>query len=177
MPHCPIGSWPWSLVLVCLLSAAGCNGLVRVLLESDEWEELPVKNEAGLQELAEQFRQAVEGGDHAAAYALTSSHVKARQTEEQFAAELKGQWERHTKGTPPLKAEVELYMPHQEELEDWDGIPSDLDYTTLQGQITLLFAREVQGEEILDGFDIDLFVVEEAGQPRIAYLEFYDYSE
>jgi hypothetical protein len=163
------------LLLACALAGAGCDILTRAVLEQDE--ELPIKNEAGLQALGQQFADAVKQGDFTAAYALSSRELKARQTEEEFVSDLKNNWQLHAKGSQPQATEIVLYMPYRDEFEAWEGISKDIKYASLQGQITLTFGLKVEDEEIIEGFDIDLFVVEEGGQPKVAYLEFYDYSE
>jgi hypothetical protein len=164
-----------SLLLACLAAGSGCGQLVQTLLESDE--ELPVKNEAGLNTLAQSFITALDKKDYGAAYALCSKELKARQTEEAFTADLKNNWDRLAKDAKPQKTETILYMPYEDELEEWDGYPKDIKYATLQGQITVEVGMKVEDDEIVEGFDIDLFAVDEGGQPKIGYLEFYDYSE
>jgi hypothetical protein len=170
-----------SLLLAGIAANPGCGTIVRAILENDE--ELPVKNEAGLNALAQSFIAALDKKDYAAAYALCSKELKDRQTEEAFTAELKNNWDRLAKAAKPMHTEVTLYMPYKDELEEWDGFPKDIKYATLQGQITIEVGMteiplETAGDEpIYDGFDIDLFAVDDGGQPKIGYFEFYDYDD
>ena len=172
--NCRLPAVMW-LCLALLVAVSGCGQLVQTLLESDE--ELPVKNEAGLNALAQEFIAALNKKDYAAAYALCSKELKARQTEEAFTADLKNNWDRLAKDAKPQRTETILYMPYQDELEDWDGFPKDIKYATLQGQVTIEVGMKVEDDELIEGFDIDLFAVDDGGQPKIGYLEFYDYSE
>jgi hypothetical protein len=164
-----------SLCLALLVAASGCGPIMHAILESDE--ELPIKNEAGLNALAQSFIAALDKKDYAAAYALCSQELKARQTEEAFTAELKNNWDRMAKDAKPQRTDITLYMPYKDELQEWDGFPKDIKYATLQGQITIEVGMKVEDDVIMEGFDIDLFAVDDGGQPKIGYLEFYDYSE
>jgi hypothetical protein len=170
-----VPSWAWCLVLLPSLALAGCNTIVEAMLESDA--ELPVKNEPGLVALGTAFSDMLKAGDFAGAYGLCSSQLKTRQTEEQFVAEMKGQWQKLSGGVQPRTYDITPYMPYEDEFEEWEGMPKDIKYSALQGQITVMFATKLEDEEIVEGFDLDLFAVEEGGQLKVAYAEFYDYSE
>jgi hypothetical protein len=163
-----------ALAAALALSVCGCDMVMNAILEEEA--ELPVKNEAGLRALAQQFDAAVQKRDFPAAYALCSSQLKARQSEEKFVSELSNQWALHSKGARPLRMEVELWMPYRDEFEEWEGMPKDLKYASLQGQVTLMVVMKEDEEGLTEGFDIDLFVVEDGGQPKIGYIEFYPYE-
>ena len=160
------------LVFSAAVALSGCGDIVRAVLEDDS--QLPVKNEAGLKKLGQQLGEALQKGDHAAAYALGSSQLKGRQTEEQFTTEVKNEWQLQTEGAKPLKFEYEPWMPHEDEFNEWEGMPKDIKYKELLGIVTMTFALEVEDDEIVSGFNLDAVVVDEGGQPKIANIEIHD---
>lgn len=165
-------SLPWSLVVLALAPAAGCGQLLDAVLEDDS--QPPVKNEAGLNQLGKQLGVALQKQDHAAAYALAAAQLKGRQTEEQFTAEVKNRWQLVTEGARPLKYELEPWMPHQDEFDEWEGMPRDIKYSQLLGIVALEFALEIEDEDVVRSFTADAVVVDEGGQPKLAYLEIHE---
>jgi len=159
----------WFFVLSLAIGLAGCGDLMRVVLEDDS--QPPVKNEAGLNQLGQALGGVLQKGDYAAAYALCSAQLKSRQTEEQFTAELKNQWQLQSEGARPVKFEFEPWMPAEDEFVEWEGMPKNIKYKELLGIVSITFGLEVENEEILSGFGVDAVVVDEGGQPRIAYIE------
>ena len=112
--------------------------------------------------------------DHAAAYALAAAQLKGRQTEEQFTAEVKNTWQLVTEGARPLKVEFEPWMPFEEEFDEWEGMPKDIKYGQLLGIVSLEFVLEIEDEEVVRSFRADAVVVDEGGQPKLAYLEIHE---
>ena len=159
----------WFFVLSLAIGLAGCGDIVRAVLEDDS--QPPVKNEAGLNKLGQQLGGVLQKGDYAAAYALGAAQLKSRQTEEQFTAELKNQWQLQSEGARPVKFEFEPWMPAEDEFVEWEGMPKNIKYKELLGIVSIKFGLEVENEEILSGFGVDAVVVDEGGQPRIAYIE------
>jgi hypothetical protein len=160
------------LVLSAALALAGCGDVMRAVLEDDS--QPPVKNEAGLKKLGQALGDALQKGDHAAAYALGAAQLKSRQTEEQFTAEVKNQWQLQTEGARPVKFEFEPWMPAEDEFDEWEGMPKNIKYKELLGIVALTFGLEVENDEILSGFGVDAVVVDEGGQPKIAYIEIHE---
>ena len=159
-------------VLSLALGLAGCGDIVRAVLENDS--QPPVKNEAGLNKLGQELGGVLQKGDHAAAYALCSAQLKSRQSEEQFTAEVKNQWQLQTEGARPVKFEFEPWMPAEDEFDEWEGMPKNIKYKELLGIVSMTFGLEVEDEEIVRGFRLDAVVVDEAGQPKIAYIEIHE---
>jgi len=161
-----------SIVLLALLPLAGCGDVMRAVLEDNS--QPPVKNEAGLKKLGQALGDALQKGDHAAAYAHCSAQLKSRQTEEQFTAEVKNQWQLQTDGARPVKFEFEPWMPMEAEFDEWEGMPKSIKYRELLGIVSMTFGLEVEDEEIVSGFDLDAVVVDEGGQPKVAYIEIHE---
>ena len=159
-------------LLWAVVGLAGCGDLLQAVLEDNS--QPPVKNEAGLKKLGQQLGDALRKPDYAAAYSLGSAQLKSRQTEEQFTAEVKNRWQLETEGVKPLKFEIDPWMPHQDEFDEWDGMPKDIKYSQLLGIVMLSFALEVEDDEVVRSLDVDAVVVDEGGQPKVAYLEFYE---
>jgi hypothetical protein len=162
----------WFAVLSLVFGLAGCGDLMRVVLEGDA--PLPVKNEPGVRKVGQQLGDALSKGDHTAAYALCSAQLKSRQTEEQFTAEVKNQWQLQSEGARPVKVEVEPWMPAAEEFDEWDGMPKNIKYAQLLGVAQIKFVLEIENEEIVRSFHADAVVVDEEGEPKVGYLEFYE---
>jgi hypothetical protein len=165
--------WPFvALVVVTLVPLAGCGNLLETVLVDNS--QPPVKNEAGLKKLGQQLGDALLKPDYAAAYALGAAQLKGRQTEEQFTAEVKNRWQLETEGARPLRFEFEPWMPHKDEFDEWEGMPKDIKYGQLLGIVMLSYALEIEDEEVVRSLDIDAVVVDEGGEPKVAYLEFYE---
>jgi|GEM_PF-3803840 hypothetical protein len=162
----------WFVFLCISVGLAGCGDLVRVVLEGDA--PLPVKNEPGIRKVGQQLGDALSKGDHAAAYTLSSAQLKSRQTEEQFTADVKNQWQLQSEGARPVKVEVEPWMPAADEFGEWDGMPKNIKYAQLLGVAQIKFVLEIENDEIVRSFHADAVVVDEGGEPKVAYLEFYE---
>lgn len=165
-------SLPWLLVVLAVPSLAGCGQLLDTLLEDNS--QPPVKNEAGLNQLGKQLGDALQKPDYAAAYAMAAAQLKGRQTEEQFTAEVKNRWQLVTEGARPLKFEFEPWMPFEDEFDEWEGMPRDIKYSQLLGIVALEFALEIEDDEVVRSFTADAVVVDEGGQPKLAYLEIHE---
>jgi hypothetical protein len=159
-------------IVVALVLLAGCGDVLQAVLEDDS--QPPVKNEAGLMKLGKQFGEALQKPDYAAAYALCAAQLKSRQTEEQFTAEVKNRWQLETEGARPLRVGVEPWMPHQDEFDEWEGMPRDIKYSQLLGIVSLSFALEIEDDEVVRSLNADAVVVDEGGEPKVAYLEIYE---
>ncbi len=164
--------WFIPLVVAALVALTGCGDVLQAVLEDDS--RPPVKNEAGLTKLGRLLGDALLKPDYAAAYALGAKQLTSRQTEEQFTAEVKNRWQLETEGARPLRFEFEPWMPHQDEFDEWDGMPKDIKYGQLLGIVTLSFALEIEDEEVVRSLDIDAVMVDEGGEPKVAYIEFYE---
>ena len=156
------------VLLLLLALAAGCSDVLRIALDDEP--EVPVKNEPGLNALGTQFGQAVQKADFAAAYALCSSQLKARKTEEQFVTDLKNDWQLHSEGVRPQKIEVYAFMVLEDEFKEWEDMPKDIKYAQLAGIVTVTLGLHVEDDEVLASVATDLVVVEEGGQLKIAYV-------
>ena len=161
----------WFAVLLAPL-AAGCGDLLQVVLEDDS--ELPVKNEPALKKLGQQLAEALQAGDYPAAYSLAASQLSSRQSEEQFAAEVKNRWQLETEGARSVQFTTEPWMPAEEDFDEWEGMPRTIKYGQLMGIVHLSFALELDGEEVVRSLDVDAVIVDEGGEPKLAYLEFYE---
>lgn len=161
----------WFAVLLAPL-AAGCGDLLQVVLEDDS--ELPVKNEPALKKLGQQLAEALQAGDYPAAYSLAASQLTSRQSEEQFAAEVKNRWQLETEGARSVQFTTEPWMPAEEDFDEWEGMPRTIKYGQLMGIVHLSFALELDGEEVVRSLDVDAVIVDEGGEPKLAYLEFYE---
>jgi hypothetical protein len=150
---------------------SGCGGLLESVLEDNS--ALPVKDEAGLTKLGQEVGQALQSADFAAAYSLAAEQLKARQTEEQFTAEVQNDWQLGTEGVRPLKFDFELWMPYEEEFDELDGMPRTIKYSQLLGIVRLSFALEIEDDEVLRSLDVDAVVVDDGGEPKLAHLEFH----
>ena len=151
-----------------LAIAAGCSDVLRIAMDDEQ--EVPVKNEPALTALGNQFAQAVQKGDFAAAYALCSSQLKARTSEEKFVTDLKNDWQLHAEGVRPQKIEVDPWMVPEDEFKEWEEMPKDIKYAQLAGLIHIRFGLQVEDEEIVSSILTDLVAVEEGGQLMIAYV-------
>ena len=160
------------LVLSSTLGMTGCGDLMRVVMEDNS--QPPVKNEAGLMKIGQQLAEALQKGDHAGAYALCSSQLKGRQSEDQFTTEVRNQWQLQTEGARPQKFELDPWMPFEDEFDEWEGMPKDIKYSAVLGIVSMSFGLEVEDEEIVSGFDLDAVVVDEGGQPKVAYIEIHE---
>ena len=156
------------ILLPLLAMAAGCSDVLRIALDNEP--EVPVKNEPGLTALGTQFGQAVQKGDFAAAYALCSSQLKARTPEEKFVTDLKNDWQLHSEGVRPQKIEVQPWMVLEDEFKEWEDMPKDIKYAQVAGLVNVDFGLQVEDDEIVTSVSTDLVVVEEGGQPKIAYV-------
>jgi len=161
----------WFAVLLAPL-AVGCGDLLQVVLEDDT--ELPVKNEPALKKLGQQLAEALQAGDYPAAYSLAASQLTSRQSEEQFAAEVKNRWQLETEGARSVQFTTEPWMPAEEDFDEWEGMPRTIKYGQLMGIVHLSFALELDGEEVVRSLDVDAVIVDEGGEPKLAYLEFYE---
>jgi hypothetical protein len=65
-------------------------------------------------------------------------------------------------------------MPFEEEFDEWEGMPKDIKYSAVLGIVSMSFGLEVEDEEIVSGFDLDAVVVDEGGQPKVAYIEIHE---
>ena len=164
---------PFFLSIVVFASAsAGCGDVMRAVLEDQP--QLPVKNESGLKKLGQQLCEAMQKPDYAAAYALAAAQLKGRQTEEQFTAEMKNRWQLASDGARPLRFEFEPWMPDKETFDEWEGMPKDIKYSQLLGIVAMSFALEIEDEEVVRRLKADAVVVDEGGEPKVAYLEIQD---
>ncbi|MCI0357526.1 MAG: hypothetical protein L0211_03450 [Planctomycetaceae bacterium] len=167
-----LSSVPLGLAILATASGlAGCDA-IRVALESDA--PLPVKNEAGLLKLGKELGDVLTKGNYAAAYALCSAQLKGRQTEEQFTTDVKNEWHLQSEGARPVKFELEPWMPAEDEFEEWEGMPKDIKYSQLLGVVQMRFALEVEDDEVVRSFHAAAIVVDEGGQPKVAYIEIYE---
>jgi hypothetical protein len=164
-----------SLLVAGLLALAGCSTAARVLFEDDN--EPPVKNEAGIRAMAQQFGEAIQKEDYAAAYALLTAKRKEQQSLEQFTAEAKQQRQEYFGQYNPTELELTPYMPFADEYAEWSEV-SDIPYgqllgmcdVTWQGPVTTPEGGEAQRFETY----VDIVVVDEGGQPKIAYIDWID---
>lgn len=161
----------WFAVLLAPLTV-GCGDLLQVVLEDDT--ELPVKNEPALKKLGQQLAEALQAGDYPAAYSLAASQLTSRQSEEQFAAEVKNRWQLETEGARSVQFTTEPWMPAEEDFDEWEGMPRTIKYGQLMGIVHLSFALELDGDEVVRSLDVDAVIVDEGGEPKLAYLEFYE---
>jgi hypothetical protein len=158
-----------------LFAFAGCGGLVNTLLEDDE--EPPVKNEAGVRAIGQQFGEAIQKENYPAAYQLLTNSRRAEQTLEQFTAKCKQQRQDYFEGVTPTQVDTYAYMPRKDDLPDWTGLPADVKYDSLLGVCTAIWSGEPDlqlGETELYLHEVDVGVVDEAGQPKIAYIDWED---
>ena len=150
----------------------GCGDLLQVVLEDDS--ALPVKDEAGLKKLGQQLAQALAAADYSAAYAMAARQLADRLSEEQFIAEVKNRWQLETEGGRPERFEIEPWMPAEDEFNEWEGMPKTIKYGQLAGIVQISFALELEGDEVVRSLTVDAVIVEEGGELKLAYLEFYE---
>jgi hypothetical protein len=165
----------WLLMLGAAL-LCGCDLLSGALVEDDF--KPPVKNEAGIREVSQKFGDAILAEDYAAAYALTTSSLQARQSEEQFTAEAKEQRQAYFGELKPSESRLEPFMPFEDEFAEWASIPKDIRYRDLLGMCTITWNGEVVVAEgsppVPFETYLDIVVVNEGGSPRIAYVDWLD---
>jgi len=154
-----------------LLAVAGCGQLVDTLLETDE-AELPVKNEPGVRATGQQFGDAIQKENYPAAYQLLTSSRRAEQSLEQFTASCKQQRQEYFGEYTPTKVDTYPYMPYQDELPDWEGLPADVKYDSLLGVCTVIWGQNSEEEPYVA--EVDVVVVDEAGQPKVAHIDWED---
>lgn len=167
MPNQPTRVLAASLVAA-LLALFGCSGVVDSLLEDDE--ELPVKNEAGVKAIGQQFGEAIQTENYAAAYELLSSPRRAEQSLEQFTTTTKQHRLDYIGSETPTKVDVATYMPYRDEFSDWSDFPADLTYDKVLGfaMVAWSFAGPPYGSEV------DVLVIDEGGQPKIGHIDWAD---
>jgi hypothetical protein len=163
---------------VSLLALAGCGQLLDALLDVDDVEP-PVKNEAGVLAVGQQFGEAIQKENYPAAYALLTISRRADQTLEQFTATCKQQRQDYFQGMTPAKVDTYAYMPFEDDLPDWTGLPVDVKYDALLGVCTVIWEKAVDyqvEDEEADSYvnEVDVVVVEEGGQPKIAHIDWQD---
>jgi hypothetical protein len=151
-----------------LLALAGCDAIVHTVLEDDE--EPPVKNEAGVMAVGQQFGEAIWKENYAAAYDLLTTSRKSEQSLEQFTVDAKQQRQEYFGEMKPTSVGVEPYMLFQDEFAEWSNPPSDLTYDKLLG--FGMVAWRFEGPPY--GAEVDVAVVDEAGQPKIAHIDWAD---
>jgi hypothetical protein len=164
-------TWCWLMAGMVVL--AGCDVASRALLE-DEFEP-PVKNETGIRDVSQKFGDAILAEDYTAAYALTSASLRAKQSVEQFIAEVQSQRQEYFGELKPTRSELEPFMPFEDEFADWESIPKDVRYQDLLGMCTITWHGEIvvtdgQPPEPFETY-LDIVVVNDGGQPRIAHID------
>jgi hypothetical protein len=164
-------NWCWLLAGIGLL--AGCD-LVSQTLQEDDFEP-PVKNEAGIRDVSQKFGDAILAEDYAAAYALTSTGLKARQSEAEFTTEARAQRQEYFGGLQTTRSDLEPFMPFDDEFADWENIPKDIRYQDLLGMCTITWHGEITVTEGKppEPFEIylDIVIVNDGGKPRIAHID------
>lgn len=152
---------------------SGCDLLSGALVQEDF--KPPVKDEAGIREVSKKFGEAILKQDYAAAYALTSASLQARQNEEQFTAEAQAQHREYFGELRPTHSELEPFMPFDDEFAKWESIPREIRYQDLLGICTITWRGDIIVAEDLppEPFEtyLDIVIVNEGGKPRIAHID------
>jgi hypothetical protein len=160
-----------------LLVFAGCGQLLDRLLEED-YREPPVKNEPAVLSIGKQFGEAIQQENYPAAYQLLTNSRRAEQTLDQFTATCKQRRQEYLGEFKPSKVDTVAYMLLKEELADWPSLPTDLKYDSLLGVCEVSWQADGPdlqvGETEPYSIEIDVVVVDEAGQPKIAHIDWAD---
>lgn len=156
-----------------LLAITGCGAVATILLE--DFGNLPVKNEAGVLAVGQQFGEAIRKENYPAAYKLLTISRRADQSLEQFVSECKRQREQYFEGFTPAKVDTVAYMLHKHELP---SLPADFKYESLLGVCEVSWDVTLPDMPIDDDVELamglDVIVVDEAGQPKIAHIDWAD---
>jgi hypothetical protein len=166
-----------SWLAISLLALSGCGQILDTLLERD-LEEPPVKNEPAVLVIGQQFGDAIQKENYPAAYQLLTSSRRAEQTLEQFAATAKQQRQEYFEQFTPARIKTEAFMLYKDFRSDWPQLPAEIKYDSLLGCCTVMWEAEGPDLQVGDtetySIEVDIVVVDEAGQARIAYIDWQD---
>lgn len=128
-------------------------------------------SEQRYQYLASRFAQILINRDYAQAYAMASSHLKARMDEATFAA---AHQDARDKNGYPVRYEIGILSidPSQlagPEFKSPDGIPADARRAWISIKLIL---KLDESEKVAECYLLRILLVEEAGQEKIAHFEY-----
>ncbi len=125
--------------------------------------------------VAQKYGEAIVKGDWAAVRALGTARYQADHTAEQLKAEFDDFNTKVSEGGPPLKFNAVQIdtgeLPSSvAEAQDTYGIKNPPPISTWRGWVFAIIGEGKPGE-VDRGFEVRLFVVDEAGQLRVGYSE------